>query len=202
MRFLSALSLAVLFNSVPAFAVEAPIPASGDFAYSGDYIIESVQRSETVFSQFEEGQKRLKELRQEGYECVPKYRQAYLCRKFLAPSSERLPFIDAELDCAYEGFTFLIDEAGAPPALEYESPEFASWSTGQKVNLMGKTYSMVRYTWNSGLYKLWLMNSEGKGDVDFVYVSESELTETHFFRQISGRIRDEYMVSARLSSRR
>lgn len=141
------ISLLIAFFPASIWAqssTEFPIDRlKGKFFYQNDFHVPNIRRAETIPSETIEGQKRIQELRSQGYSCIRKDPKTRLCSKNWKP--ETLPEgFDQSVREFMKPVTVQFEGSETPPRLVHNGSTTQEWDIDENVQVMATQVSLYR----------------------------------------------------------
>jgi hypothetical protein len=123
---------------------EFPIPRlHGVFSYHQHFSVPQIRRAETVNVQNPEGEKRVNDLRQEGYTCLRKNLNVRLCSKVWTP--EKNPEgLDKSVSQFMTPIVIEFSGGSTPPELIHDGSTTQEWQVSEKVKVIQSELSVYR----------------------------------------------------------
>lgn len=134
-----------LFIFIVSFSVNAnPYQLSGEFKFTGITNAIFSKRFEPVYAFTQEGRERLTELRNQGWACVVKPRQTYLCSK--ANVAQQTPLsINERARTQYETLEVEFEGRSVTPTLLNQGSALTEYRFHKEVTFNGKVYPYFDY---------------------------------------------------------
>jgi hypothetical protein len=138
-----------------------PTPYEGTFAFEGQYQISGHRHSEIVVAISDAERAKLERLKSEGYTCMAKPAQQFLCSIEVAVD----PFnavVAKRVQELFAGYQVQFYAAVGAPSLEINAELFRQWRISQKIvittpsrEVTTRFFDFANYAWASGLDKIY-----------------------------------------------
>ena len=181
-----------------------PTPYEGTFAFEGQYQITGHRHYEIVNAVSDAERAKLQRLKAEGYACVAKPAQQFLC----SIQVDVDPFnavVAKRVQESFAGYQVQFYEAFGAPSLEINAESFQQWRVTQKIvittparEVTTRIFDFANYAWASGLDKIYPGGSENIEHDMYTPTTGGLEVPVVFHTQPSRFQMDSYFVTIRL----
>jgi len=139
--------------------ISRPTLLEGTYQYAGEYVIEAHRHSEVVVVRGPAGEARLEKLKSEGYSCIAKPSEQFLCsiQRVVDPANA---LVENLVKNKYTDYSVQFYKVVGAPSLDTNSESFKQWSVPQKIAIRergepDRLFSFANYVWSQGNEKVY-----------------------------------------------
>ena len=178
----SLLCMGILLFYVQVYA-EVP-HFSGTYTYYDTVEVLQIQSRKVIFGGNQQGKDRVEQLSTEGYECSVRWRQMWLCRKFLDEQEAETPeALQSRAERKLGGaLSLTFGLRRGPPVLLHQGSdgEFKRWQVPQEVTISGVSFPMLYFQLSrlgngSWMGKIIPMKGDGQNSgIEYIYTPQDK----------------------------